>query len=99
MFLFACDYLHRTYALPVEWYFVAIVFSLLVSLSRLYFGVHSVVDIIGGYVLGFAQLFFTWLFGAATIVDNLLVRTHGSSLILLLFASTSVLVALYPYDR
>ncbi len=78
------------------WTVVAILLMLMISLSRMFLGVHFPQDLVGGWVIGLAVLFL--FFWAAPRVEPWLVRQPAGLQAALAVALPLVLIFLHPAD-
>lgn len=94
LFVTITDFVRDHYNVHPQWLIFAVLLSLMVGLSRVYLGVHSVMDLMGGYTLGLCQILLNWCFNFSDIVDSWL-QSHSAWHLILVAA---VFVLIYPYN-
>ncbi len=84
---------------PVLWIAAALCYALLVSFSRVYLGVHSLLDVAAGALLGLLTCLIVvfWL-GPLLIHPFLDAQHHAAPAVLLVLAVHVLLVLVYPRD-
>jgi len=96
-FIIFQDYLEPAHTLPSYLYLIAIVWTFSVSMSRVYNGHHSPIDVMAGAILGIIFLG-SWTFQLRPIIDSFIVDNTYTGVFTLIGLGVTVL-ALHPLPK